>query len=65
MKKLHINLAILALIEPGPGEDSQCRPLLAAMAGNSRDPANNARLVPNNPTTAQKKTPASIAPLID
>lgn len=46
--------AILALIEPGLGEDSQCRPLLAAMASNSADPKNNARLVPSNPTPALK-----------
>ena len=48
--------ALLAFIEPGPGKDSQCRPLLAAMASNSEDPRNNARLVPSNGHTAAGKT---------
>lgn len=55
--------AILAFIEPGPGKDSQCRPLLAAMASNSLDPHNNARLVPSNANTAASKVPsAQVAP---
>lgn len=44
--------ALLALIEPGLGKDSACRPLLAAMASHSADPANNASLVPGNATPA-------------
>ena len=48
--------AILALIEPGLDEDSQCRPLLAVMAAHSTDPKNNARLVPSNSAPALKPT---------
>lgn len=40
--------ALLALIEPGGGEDGECRVLLDSMAAHSRDAKQNARLVPNN-----------------
>ncbi len=50
--------ALLAFIEPGPGKDSQCRPLLAAMASSSIDPQNNTRLVPDNGKAAAQKIPS-------
>lgn len=40
--------ALLAFIEPGLGEDSQCKAMLSEMAGNSQDPQKNAELVPAN-----------------
>ena len=52
---------ILAFIEPGLGKDSQCRSLLSAMASNSLDPRNNARLVPSNAKTPVDKTSAEPA----
>ena len=50
--------ALLAFIEPGLGKDSQCHALLSAMASNSLDPKNNARLVPDNGQTPVAKNPA-------
>ena len=40
--------AILAFLEPGLGEDSQCVALLADMARRSQNPRKNERLVPEN-----------------
>ena len=40
--------AILAFLEPGLGEDSQCAALLADMAQRSQNPRKNERLVPEN-----------------
>ena len=51
--------ALLAFIEPGLGKDSQCHALLSAMASNSLDPKNNARLVPDNGQTPVAKKPAA------
>ena len=50
--------ALFAFIEPGLGKDSQCHALLSAMASNSLDPKNNARLVPDNRQTPVAKNPA-------
>ena len=44
--------AILAFIEPGLGEDSQCHALLNLMSQNSEDPGGNRELVPKNPAPA-------------
>ncbi len=51
--------AILAFIEPGLGKDSQCHALLSAMASNSLDPKNNARLVPDNDAAPVTGKPAA------